>query len=163
SAALTGIEVNCQPGPGVTPTPTPTPTAIPGGGAATPTQTSTGAPGPCPTQGFVLDFSTLPPGTILGEQFASLGVHISGIANRDFPDAVVLFDADAPPTHDPDLHVNKGNIARLPNNLTDAKREGRLDDLEEDNYGGKQIYSFDAPGHIAPYLLSDSDPGPSGP
>src|SRR5436309_2482758 len=114
SAALTGIEVNCQPGPGVTPTPTPTPTATQGGGSATPTPTSTGAPGPCPTQGFVLDFSTLPPGTILGEQFASLGVHISGIANRDFPDAVVLFDSNAPPTHDPDLCVHLGNIALLP-------------------------------------------------
>ena len=159
SAALTGIEVNCQPGPGVTPTPTPTPTATQGGGSATPTPTSTGAPGPCPTQGFVLDFSTLPPGTILGEQFASLGVHISGIANRDFPDAVVLFDSNAPPTHDPDLFVHLGNIALLPLNLTDGNHDGLVDDPDENNYGGKQIYTFDQPVHIGSFLFIDKDHG----
>ena len=159
SAALTGIEVNCQPGPGVTPTPTPTPTATQGGGSATPTPTSTGAPGPCPTQGFVLDFSALPPGTILGEQFASLGVHISGIANRDFPDAVVLFDSNAPPTHDPDLFVHLGNIALLPLNLTDGNHDGLVDDPDENNYGGKQIYTFDQPVHIGSFLFIDKDHG----
>src|SRR5207244_13421785 len=159
SAALTGIEVNCQPGPGVTPTPTPTPTATQGGGSATPTPTSTGAPGPCPTQGFVLDFSTLPPGTILGEQFASLGVHISGIANRDFPDAVVLFDSNAPPTHDPDLFVHLGNIALLPLNLTDSNHDGLVDDPDENNYGGHQSYTFDQPVHIGSFLFIDKDHG----
>src|SRR5207244_9732260 len=81
----------------------------------------------------------LPAGTILREQYASRGVHIAGIANRDFPNAVVLFDSDAPPTHDPDLHVNLGNIALLPLNLTDSNHDGLVDDPDENNYGGQQI------------------------
>ena len=158
SAALTRIEVNCQPSPGGSPTPTPTPTPGPGA-SATPTAAPTGSPGPCPQQGFVLDFSTLPAGTILSEQFASLGVHIAGIANRDFPDAVVLFDSNAPPTHDPDLHVLLGNIALLPLNLTDSNHDGLVDDPDENNYGGKQIYTFDQPVHIGSFLFIDKDHG----
>src|SRR6059036_2657607 len=45
--------------------------------------------------GYVLDFAGLPAGTILGEQYASLGVHISGRTSRtDLPDAVVVFDSN---------------------------------------------------------------------
>src|SRR5207237_364499 len=81
-------------------------------------------PGECPAPGFVIDFAGLPAGTIMADQYASRGVTIGGIANRDFPSAVVLFDSNAPPTHDPDLHVNLGNIALLPLNLTDRSRDG---------------------------------------
>src|SRR5437870_6194339 len=116
-------------------------------------------PGACPAPGFVIDFAGLPAGTILGEQYASRGVHIAGIANRDFPNAVVLFDSDAPPTHDPDLHVNLGNIALLPLNLTDSNHDGLVDDPDENNYGGKQIYTFDQPVHVGSFLFIDKDHG----
>src|SRR5687768_13490707 len=52
--------------------------------------------GPCP---FTIDFAGLPAGTILGEQYAAQGVHISGLGREDpdnpqaiFPDALIVFD-----------------------------------------------------------------------
>src|SRR5207244_8504716 len=116
-------------------------------------------PRECPAPGFVIDFTGFPAGTIMAEQYASRGVTIGGIANRDFPSAVVLFDSDAPPTHDPDLHVKLGNIAILPVNLTDSNHDGLVDDPDENNYGGKQIYTFDQPVHIGSVLFIDKDHG----
>src|SRR5262245_22405009 len=87
-------------------------------------ETGAGSPGPlsadpaasapnCPN-GFVLDYAGLPPGMILGEQYATLGVHISGSTTRaDLPDAVVVFNSDGTGSHDPDLEVHIGNIAIL--------------------------------------------------
>src|SRR3990170_2593815 len=48
----------------------------------------------CPAE-FTLDFSGLPAGTMLSEQFANFGVHIAAEANRDHPDALIVFDTNA--------------------------------------------------------------------
>src|SRR3990172_2805797 len=100
------------------------------------------AQGACPSQ-FTIDFSGLPAGTIIGEQYAAFGVHISGIANEGFPDALVAFDTNAPPTPDPDLAVDIGNIAIFANNLADANGDGLVDDPDENNFGGRAIFAFD--------------------
>jgi hypothetical protein len=110
--------------------------------------------------GYVLDFAGLPAGTILGEQFASLGVHISGSTSRtDLPDAVVVFDSNQTGSHDPDLEVDIGNIAILANNLSDNNGDGLVDFPDENNYGGKQVYTFDSPVHIGSFLFVDKDHG----
>jgi hypothetical protein len=155
SAALTGIEVNCNAV--VSPTPTPTPTSTAAGGSATPTPTSTG--GPCPTQGFVLDFGGLPEGTIIAEQYASLGVHIQGTGRRGFPDAVALLDSNTPHPNNLDMFVHVGNVAILPQNLIDEDHDGLVDHPIESNYGGKQIFTFDQPVHIVSFLFIDKDHG----
>src|SRR5207249_601038 len=108
---------------------------------------------------FVLFFSNLPAGPLVVQSFPTRRSSDLGIANRDFPDAVVLFDSNAPPTHDPDLHVLLGNIALLPLNLTDSNHDGLVDDPDENNYGGKQIYTFDQPVHIGSFLFIDKDHG----
>src|SRR3989304_4724926 len=89
--------------------------------------------GSCPGP-FTIDFAGLAAGTILGEQYAAQGVHISGVANGGFPDALIVFDTNAPPTHDPDLAVGIGNIAVLAKDLTDSNGDGLVDDPDENNF-----------------------------
>jgi hypothetical protein len=110
--------------------------------------------------GYILDFAGLPAGTILAEQYASLGVHISGDTNRvDLPDTVVVFDSDASGSNDPDLEVGVGNIAILGKNANDSNADGLVDAPDENNFGGKQIYTFDNPVHIGAFLFIDKDHG----
>ena len=112
--------------------------------------------GGCPAE-FTIDFAGLPAGTIIAEQYAGFGVHISGIANEGFPDALIVFDTNAPPTHDPDLAVDIGNIAIFANNLTDANGDGLVDDPDENNFGGRAIFAFDQDVGIGAYLFIDKD------
>jgi hypothetical protein len=114
----------------------------------------TGCPG-----GFVIDYAGLSHGTVLGEQYASLGVHISAVANAGHPNAAIVFDSNLPPTHDPDLAVGVGNIAILAKNLNDADSDDLVDDPDENDFGGKQIYTFDEPKHIGSFLFIDKDHG----
>jgi len=112
------------------------------------------------TNGFVLDFAGLPAGTVLGEQYASLGVHISGDTNRvDLPDTVVVFDSNGSGSRDPDLEVHVGNIAILGKNANDADSDGLVDSPDENNFGGKQTYTFDNPVHVGSFMFIDKDHG----
>jgi hypothetical protein len=111
----------------------------------------------CPTD-FVIDFAWLPAGTILGDQYADVGVQISAVANGAHPDALIVFDSDAPPTHDPDLAVGIGNIAILAKNLTDeSPADGLVDDPDENDFGGRAIFEFDQPVSIGSFLFVDKD------
>lgn len=114
----------------------------------------------CPPQ-LTIDFSGLPAGTIIGEQYAGSGVHISAVANRDYPDALIVFDTNAPPTHDPDMAVDIGNIAILANNLNDGNGDGLVDDPDENNYGGRAIFTFDQDVRIGSFQFVDKDHGSS--
>ena len=63
-------------------------------------------------------------GTILAEQYAAQGVHISATGNNGgTPDALIVFDTNLPPTHDPDLAIDIGNIALMALNLTDYQSQ----------------------------------------
>ena len=116
-------------------------------------------PPSCP-DGFVIDFATLPAGTILGEQYASRGVHISGRANgAGFPHAIIVFDSNGSASHDRDLEVDIGNLAILAKSLNGAEGDGVVDDPDENNFGGKQIYVFDHPVQIGSFLFIDKDHG----
>ncbi|HEV8573280.1 MAG TPA: hypothetical protein VGR43_01090 [Dehalococcoidia bacterium] len=168
-ASPEAFEFCAAPTPTAPPVPTPTPTVPPGSpgvptatGTAPPafTATPTAAASGCPT-GFVIDFAGLPAGTILDEQYASLGVHISAIANGDgFPDAAIVFDSNSTDSElDADLRVGIGNIAILANNLDDVDGDGLVDRPDENNFGGKQIYAFDQPVFIGSFLFIDKDHG----
>jgi hypothetical protein len=110
----------------------------------------------CPGQ-FKIDFSGLPAGTIIAEQYAEFGVHISGVANEGFPDKLIVFDTNAPPTHDPDLAVDIGNIAIFAKNITDQNNDGLVDDPDENNFGGTATFKFDQPVTIGSLLWVDKD------
>ena len=122
-----------------------------------PGEVAAGAPGQC-TSDFVIDFAGLPHGTILGEQYADRGVHITAVGTNG-PDAAIVFDSNRPPTHDPDLAVDVGNIAILARNLNGSGSDGIVNDPDENNFGGNQIYSFDQPVSIGSFLFIDKDHG----
>src|SRR3990172_133685 len=84
-------------------------------------------PGQC--QSIVLNFAGLPHGTILGEQFASAGIHISGDAiQASQPDALVLFDSNTPHRpHTGDIEVGIDNLAVIPNTVVDGNGDGLVD------------------------------------
>ena len=106
---------------------------------------------------FTINFNGLPAGTILGEQYAGSGVHISAVANENHPDALIVFDTNAPPTHDPDLAVDIGNIAVLAENVRDENGDGLVDDPDENNFGGQVTFAFDQEVSIGSVLWVDKD------
>lgn len=109
-----------------------------------------------------IDSAGLPAGTILGEQFAAQGVHISAVANEGFPDALIIFDSNSTdPDLDADLRVGIGNIAILANNLNDENGDGLVDKPDENNFGGRAIFTFDQPVRIGSFIFVDHDHQPS--
>jgi len=131
-----------------------------GAGLAVPVSANRSASAADCANGYVLDFAGVPGGTMLSEQYASRGVHISGATSRtDLPDAVVVFNSNGTGSHDPDLEVGIGNIAILANNLSDKNGDGLVDFPDENNYGGRQVYTFDSPVHIGSFLFIDKDHG----
>jgi hypothetical protein len=112
----------------------------------------------CPP-GFVIDFSGLPAGTVLGEQYASYGVHISAVANGEHPDAAIVFDSNATGSNDPDLEVGVGNISILARNVKDENADGLVDFPDENNFGGVQIFAFDQAVNVGSFLFIDKDHG----
>ena len=116
--------------------------------AAGPASRDAAAQTQCP---FTIDFAGLPHGTILAEQYAAQGVHISAVGNAGGPDALIVFDTNnTEQTHDPDLHINIGNIALMALNTTDvvhadgtAGPDSLVDDPDENNDGGTATFTFD--------------------
>jgi len=110
---------------------------------------------------FTIDFGGLAHGAVIHDQYAAQGVQVSVQANEGFPDAIVVFDTNRPPTHDPDLAVNIGNIAILAKNLTDSNSDGLVDDPDENNFGGKVTFTFDQDVSIGSFTFVDHDHQPA--
>jgi hypothetical protein len=111
---------------------------------------------------FAINFAGLPAGTIIGEQYAGSGVHISGAAHHNGPDALIVFDSNSTDTDlDADLRVGIGNIAIFANNLTDVNpADGVVDRPDENNYGGRASFAFDQDMSIASFKFVDKDHEP---
>ena len=110
---------------------------------------------------FEIDFAGLPAGTILGEQYAGSGVHISGAANHGGPDALIVFDSNSTDSDlDADLRVGIGNIAIFANNLDDENGNGLVDRPDENNYGGRAVFAFDQDVSIGSFKFVDKDHEP---
>jgi hypothetical protein len=103
----------------------------------------------------------LPAGTIIGEQYAASGVHISGEAHNGGPDALIVFDSNSNDSDlDADLRVGIGNIAIFANNLDDDNGDGLVDRPDENNFGGRAIFRFDQDVSIASFKFVDKDHEP---
>ena len=89
-------------------------------------------PEPQPCDGEeLLSFEGVPHGSILTEQYAVAGVHISAEAPNDGPRAVVVFDSASSGTSYPGLEIGIGNLAVIA-------------DASDSGYGGgTQVYTFD--------------------
>jgi hypothetical protein len=112
-------------------------------------------PGSC--QDRVLDFAGLPAGTVLGEQFAADGIHISALANEGRPDQLIVYDSNASRTPDPEMEVDLGNLAIIPEHVRDGNGDGLVDVPNDSRYGGKQIYSFDNERSVNSFVIVDVD------
>lgn len=112
-----------------------------------------------PCESLVLDFAGLPAGTLLGEQYASDGIHMSAIANEGRPNQLIVFDADAPWTPDPDLMAAGGNLAIIPEHLIDDDLNGLVDVPNDSIRGGTQIYTFDHERTVGSFTIVDIDHG----
>lgn len=113
-----------------------------------------------PCQELVLDFAGLPRGTHLGEQYAAKGIHISGNANEaGRPDQLIVFDSNASGTRDPFMEVDIGNLAIIPEHLNDPNGDGLVDDPNNTEEGGVQIYEFDHPRIVRSFVIVEIDHG----
>ena len=113
-----------------------------------------------PCQELVLDFAGLPKGTLLGEQYAAQGIHISGNANEaGRPDQLIVFDSNASGTRDPFMEVDIGNLAIIPEHLIDNNGDGLVDDPNNTEEGGVQIYQFDHPRIVRSFVIVEIDHG----
>lgn len=113
-----------------------------------------------PCQELVLDFAGLPKGTHLGEQYAASGIHISGNANEaGKPDQLIVFDSNASGTRDPFMEVDIGNLAIIPEHLNDPNGDGLVDDPNNTEEGGVQIYEFDHPRIVRSFVIVEIDHG----
>ena len=111
---------------------------------------------------LTVNFSGLSHGTILAEQYANQGVHLSASANNDRPDTTIVFDSGMSGTPDPDLEVGIGNLSIIPKNITDADANGLVDIPNDSAYGGTQVYEFDHDRDVLSFVFVDKDGGSSG-
>jgi hypothetical protein len=121
-------------------------------------------PGPAgaqvaPCEPLVLDFAGLPKGTLLNEQYAADGIHISAIANEGRPNQLIVFDSDTPGGPDPDLKAGIGNLAIIPEHLDDPNGDGLVDVPNDSIRGGTQIYTFDHERVVNSFVIVDIDHG----
>jgi hypothetical protein len=112
-----------------------------------------------PCEPLVLDFAGLPAGTLLNEQYAADGIHISAIANEGRPNQLIVFDSNASGTPDPDLEAGIGNLAIIPEHLNDGNGDGLVDVPNDSIRGGKQIYTFDQDRTVGSFVIVDIDHG----
>ena len=112
-----------------------------------------------PCEPLVLDFAGLPAGTLLNEQYAADGIHISAIANEGRPNQLIVFDSNASGTPDPDLEAGIGNLAIIPEHLDDGNGDGLVDVPNDSIRGGKQIYTFDQDRTVGSFVIVDIDHG----
>lgn len=103
-----------------------------------------------------LNFGDFPPGTILNEQYAAYGIHISGNAFGTYPDQVVIYNADGNGP-DPDLQTASGHLAIFPENVTDADGNGTVDVPNDQGRGGLLTITFDYDRTVTSFLFVDKE------
>lgn len=107
----------------------------------------------------VVDFAGLPHGTILENQLASHGIHMSAVANEGRPNELVVFNSNLSGTPDPDLEADLGNLAIIPEDVTDANADGLVDRPSDSIRGGTQIYTFATERTVNSFVIVDIDHG----
>lgn len=125
----------------------------------------------------------LPAGTVLTNQYAAEGVHISAVNNRNgHPDKALIFNSSSPTGGDYDLgtpnqaffgpgigsggnpsnNVPLGNLVIIAEDDVDADNNGLVDDPDDEARGGQIKLQFDCPFTIYSIVLVDVDDGTGG-
>lgn len=102
---------------------------------------------------LLIDFSGLPAGTVIDDEYAGLGVTISAMNNiQQNPDLAIIFDSENPTGGDDDLMtpgIGVGNNAPLGNLLIiaeddeDTNGDGLIDDPDDEAGGGTIFFNLD--------------------
>ena len=127
-----------------------------------------GAPG-----GTLIDFNDLQPGTIVNHQYDGRGVDISVQRTSAGPAVATLYDTGRRGEPDPDLQTPfesgnlgtsgpGGNVLIIPENSTDANRDGRIDQPNDEGTrpAGQFTFRFAVPVSQFGFDLVDID-GPA--
>jgi hypothetical protein len=110
-------------------------------------------------QTVILDFEGLPAGTILNTQYeADFGITIDGEDHNGNHLDPQVFDTDASGTPDPDLEVDIGNVAIVPEDFNAPFGVGDVP-ADDSASGGKQIFHFDPPRYVNSLIFLDADRG----
>lgn len=121
----------------------------------------------------VLDFDwapggvPLPAGTIIGDQWADIGLHIATLNNVPWhPQLGILFDSGNPTGGDFDLATPGygfhnvtalGNLLIVAENALDWNLDGLVDDPDDEKFGGTFFFGFDRPARISEVTMVDVD------
>jgi hypothetical protein len=132
------------------------------------TSARAGAPG-----GTMLDFNSMPAGTIVDNQFSGQGVRISVQRTSPGPAVATLYNTRRTGEPDPDLQIPfaggnlgtngpGGNILIIPENNTDTNKDGLIDQPndEGDRPAGQFTFDFTRPVDTFGFDLVDVD-GPA--
>jgi hypothetical protein len=144
-----------------------------------------GDPEPC-VDIFPIDFDDLPAGTVVEEQFAALGVHISTINTGGGPDKAIVFASANPTGGDDDLgtpnedfggpgigaggeagqlgqnDVALGNLLIVAEDDVDKNNDGLIDDPDDEAGGGLITFDFDFPTDVISVHLVDIEESSQG-
>jgi len=113
-------------------------------------------PHPCDGEELI-SFDGFPHGTVLAEQYATVGVHVSAEALNRRRDAVVVFDSGSVGTLDLDLEIGIGNLAIIPEDVHDEDGDGLVDSPSDSYSGGTQVYTFDQDRKVLYVVVVDMD------
>jgi hypothetical protein len=129
----------------------------------------------------ILELDNLPKGTVVGEQFASYGVHIAAMNTGGGPDLAIVFDSSNPSGGDFDLgspnetfggpgigvggemgqpganSTALGHLLIVAENAVDANGDGRIDDPDDEAGGGIIKFNFDVPTDVISLQIVDID------
>ena len=102
-----------------------------------------------------------------GSSMSSINAHLqaahqttlSVIANNLAFNNVTIFDSSKQNTADPDLELNKGNLAIIAENIDDSNNDGLIDSPDDSAHGGSQTYTFDIPQTVFSFRWVDLDYG----
>ena len=125
---------------------------------------------PEPTCPFNIDFDStpegdpVPAGTIVAEQWAAEGIHISCQNNNaSHPDACTIFDSNNPTGGDTDLGTsNLNNLLIVAQDVEDLDGDGLVDDPDVEESGGQIRLTFDEPVLLHTVKVVDVDAGEEG-
>lgn len=106
-------------------------------------------------------------GTVVDEQWAGLGMHVSARNNTaGHPDMAILFDSAAPTGDDYDLvtpgygafnDTAYGKLLIIPENAIDVDGDGLVDVPDDERYGGVITFAFDGLTTVGGLTVVDID------
>ena len=102
-----------------------------------------------------------------GSSMTAINAHLQAahqttltISANNLPfDEATIFDSSKQNTEDPDLEVNKGNLAIIAENIDDSDNDGLIDSPDDSRHGGTQTYMFDIPQTVFSFRWVDLDYG----